>query len=280
MIKIVTDSTCDMPAQLFQQYDITVVPINIQFGTETYEEGITIDRPTFYRKIEEMGIIPTTSQPSAGQFVEAYQKVAEGGATSILSIHITSKRSGTYQSAELARSMLPEMDIHCFDTLSLSAGLGFSVLEAARAIEAGKSMDEILRRLAYIRDDLRVFLTPATLKYLQMSGRVGKLSGALASLLNVKPVIIVEDGLLDVSERVRTRKKALERMLELTEEAHGVEAPINLAVIHAEAPDEAHDLMGWARARFNCAETFVEDLAASLAVHGGPGIIGLISYKV
>lgn len=280
MIKIVTDSTCDMPAHLFQRYGITVVPINIQFGAETYEEGITIDRPTFYRKIEEMGIIPTTSQPSAGQFVEAYRRVASEGATSILSIHITSKRSGTYQSAELASTMLPELDIHCFDTLSLSAGLGLSVMEAARAIEAGKSMDEILQRLAYIRDDLRVFLTPATLKYLQMSGRIGKLSGALASLLSVKPVIVVENGLLDVTERIRTRKKALERTLELTEEAHGTEDPINLAIVHAEAPDEAHDLMERARARFNCAESFVEDLAASLTVHGGPGIIGVISYRV
>ncbi|HID87527.1 MAG TPA: DegV family protein [Anaerolineae bacterium] len=279
MIKIVTDSTCDLPIHLFQQYDITVVPINIQFGTETYQEGITMDRPTFYRKIEEMGIIPTTSQPSAGQFVEVYRRVAAEGATSILSLHLTSKRSGTYQSAELARSMLPELDIHVFDTLSLSAGLGFSVLEAARAIEAGKSVDEILQRLEIIRDNLRIFLTPATLKYLQMSGRVGKLSGALASLLNVKPIIVVEDGLLDVTERVRTRRKALERLLELTEEAHGKD-PINLAVVHAETPDEAQDLMERARARLNCVESFVEDLATSLAVHGGPGIIGVISYKV
>lgn len=279
MIKIVTDSTCNLPPDLLQRYDIKVVPTNIQFGSETYEEGVTIARGTFYRKIEELGIMPTSSQPSGGQFVEVYRELA-GEGHSILSIHITGKLSGTCQSAELAKSMLPELDIEVFDSLSISMGTGFLVLAAARAVEEDKSMTEILDLLRGVRSRMNVFFTVATLKYLQMSGRVGRLQEALASLIKIKPIIKVEDGVLEAFQRVRTRRQSLGRLLELTEEAVGTSDPIRIAVIHAEAPEEAQVLMGKAKTRFNCVETFVDDLSITLAVHGGPGLIGLIAYKV
>ena len=279
MIKIVTDSTCNLPPDLMQRYDIKVVPTNIQFGSETYEEGVTITRDTFYRKIEELGIMPASSQPSGGQFVEVYRELA-GEGHSILSIHITSKLSGTCQSAELAKSMAPELDIEVFDSLSISMGTGFLVLAAARAAEEDKSMTEILDLLRGIRSRMNVFFTVATLKYLQMSGRVGRLQEALAALIKIKPIIKVEDGVLEAFQKVRTRRQSLGRLLELTEEAVGTSDPIRIAVIHAEAPEEAQALMEKVRTRFNCVETFVDDLSITLAVHGGPGLIGLIAYKV
>jgi len=279
MIKIVTDSTCNLPPHLLQRYDIKVVPTNIQFGSETYEEGVTIARDTFYRKIEELGIMPTSSQPSAGQFVEVYRELA-GEGHSILSIHITSKHSGTCQSALLAKSMLPGVDIEVFDSLSISMGTGFQVLAAARAAEEGRSIAEILDLLQRIRSRMIIFFTVATLKYLQMSGRVGRLQEALAALINIKPIIKVEDGVLKAFQRVRTRRQSLDRLLELIEEAVGTSDPIRIAVIHAKAPEEAQALMGKARMRFNCVEIFVDDLSITLAVHGGPGLIGLIAYKV
>ncbi len=276
-VKIVTDSTADVPQPLLERYDIRVVPINIQFGAETYQEGIDIDRPTFLRKLEEA--MPTSSQPSPGQFVEVYRELAEGG-HSILSIHLTSKHSGTYQSAVLAKSMLPEADIEVFDTLSISMGTGYQVLAAARAIEEGKGMGEILRLLEGIRSRMYIYLTPATLKYLQRSGRVGKLAGALASLLNVKPIIKVEDGLLEAFEKVRTRSKSIDRLVELTAQMVGTTEPVKLAIAHAQAHDEAEALQARLEETFNCDEMHVVDLACSLTVHGGPGIIGIISYKV
>ncbi len=279
MIKIVTDSTADVPQELMEKYDIRTVPINIQFGTETYQEGIEIDRSTFLRKLDEFPTMPTSSQPSPGQFVEVYQELAEQG-HSILAIIITSKHSGTYQSAVLAKSMLPEADIAVFDTLSISIGTGYQVLAAARAAEEGKSMGEILQLLEGIRSRMYLYLTPATLKYLQKSGRVGKLSGALASLLNVKPVIKVEDGVLEAFQNVRTRSKAIDRMVELTAEAVGTTDPVKIGIPHAEAPDEAEKLGKRVEKTFNCDEVIVADLACSLTVHGGPGIIGLVSYKV
>ena len=279
MIKIVTDSTADIPKELLDRYDIRLVPINIQFGTETYQEGIDIDRPTFFRKLDEYPSIPTSSQPSPGQFAEVFKELAEQG-HSILCIVITSKHSGTYQSGVLAKSMLPEAEIEVFDTLSISIGTGYQVLAAARAAEEGKSMEEIVRILEGIRSRMYLYLTPATLKYLQKSGRVGKLAGALGSLLNVKPIIKVEDGTLEAFQNVRTRSKAIDCIVEMTAEAVGTTDPVKLAIPHAEVPDEAEALRKRLESTFNVDEMHVVPLACSLTVHGGPGIIGIISYKV
>ena len=279
MIKVVTDSTADIPQELLDRYDIRTVPINIQFGTETYQEGIDIDRPTFFRKLDEYPTIPTSSQPSPGQFIEVFRPLAEDG-HSIISIHVTSKHSGTYQSALLAKSMLPEADIEVFDSLSISIGTGYQVLAAARAAEEGKNMGEIIEMLEGIRSRMSLYLTPATLKYLQKSGRVGKLAGALGSLLNVKPIIKVEDGVLEAFQNVRTRSKALERIVELTAEAVGTTEPVKIGIPHAEVPDEAEELRKRLESIFNVDEMQVVPLACSLTVHGGPGIIGIVAYQV
>jgi len=226
-----------------------------------------------------LGIIPTSAQPSPGRFADIYRELTDQG-HSILSITITSKHSGTYQSAILAKDMVPEADVEVFDSASISFGTGYMVLEATRAAEAGQSRESILKRLEEIRDNMCLSFTPATLKYLRMSGRVGGLAAAFGSLLNIKPIIIMEDGLLEAREKVRTRAKAINRALELTEQAMGTTDPINLAVFHARSPEEGQAILEKAQARFNCQETMIGDLVASLAVHGGPGILGLFAYKV
>jgi len=279
MIKVVTDSTADIPSELLERYDIRLVPINIQFGTETYREGIDIDRPTFFRKLDEYPTIPTSSQPSPGQFVEVFRPLAEDG-HAIISIHVTSKHSGTYQSALLAKSMLPEANIEVFDSLSISMGTGYQALTAARAAEEGQSMGEIIELLEAIRARTSLYLTPATLRYLQKSGRVGKLAGALGALLNVKPVIKVEDGVLEAFQNVRTRSKAVDRLVELTAEAVGTTDPVKIGIPHAEVPDEAEELGKRLGRTFKVDEMHVVPLACSLTVHGGPGIMGIIAYKV
>jgi DegV family protein with EDD domain len=279
MIKIVTDSTNNLPDDIIERYDIRVAPISIQFGDETYEEAIDIDRATFYRKIDEMGIIPTTAQPTPAWFAKHYQELTDQG-HSILVITITSKHSGTYESAGLAKTMVPEADVAVFDSLSISLGTGWMVLEAARAIEEGQDRGQILSRLEKIRDQHSFIFTPATLKYLQMSGRVSTLRGALGSLLSVKPIIILDDGLLDARESIRTRGKATDRLISFTEEMLGTTDPVKLAVVHARAPEEGQALLDRAKAHFNCQETMMADLVASLAVHGGPGILMLTGYKV
>ncbi|OGO16789.1 MAG: hypothetical protein A2Z14_06945 [Chloroflexi bacterium RBG_16_48_8] len=278
MIRIITDSTCNLPPETLEKYNIRIAPISIQFLDETYEEDIDIDRDTFYRKIDEMGIIPTTSQPTPAWFAKFYEE-ADPEKDEVLVITITQKHSGTYDSAILAKSMVPDVEVTVFDSASISLGTGWMILEAARAVEEGKDMETILKRLEHIRDNSTLFLTPAVLKYLQMSGRVGKLQGAIASLLNVKPIIGLTDGALAAIENVRTRGKAIERLLTLTKEAFG-DKPVKVAVIHARAEEDGRKLLELVKKRFNVQEVLFGDLVASLAVHGGPGVIAVFAYPV
>jgi DegV family protein with EDD domain len=281
MIRIATDSTCDLPPGYFQDYDITVVPINIQFGTESYEDGVTIDRETFIRKIDEMGILPTTSQPSAGQFGQYYETLAGEGATDIISLHVTSKLSGTYQSAVMAQELMEgQVRVHPFDSESGSVALGFMCMEASRMSRAGKSVAEIMSRMEEIRERGCLLLTLKDLRYAQMSGRTGRLQSSLASLLSIKPIVLLEDGLLDVVEQVRTQKKAIDRLIDILTERVGRSEPVNLAAVHAMAPEAGQALLDKAEGLFNCQETFIADLTSSLVVHFGPGTLGLFAYRV
>jgi DegV family protein with EDD domain len=277
MIRIVTDSTCDLPVEWIAQHDIHVVPIHIQFGTETYRNGQTIDRPTFYRRVEQAGMLPKTSQPPPSDFVRMYQAIA-GPTDEILSIHVTGKLSGTFNSAQLAaEALVDSIKVHVFDSWAGSGGLGFMCLDAARMAEAGKSSVEILKRLEFTRPQVNHLFTMANLKFAEMSGRVNKLQSVLASLLNVKPIVRAEGGLMEVADQVRTRKRAIERVLSMARERVG-EAKVNLAVIHAQAPDEAAELLEQARQALKVGEAFVHDLALSLAVHFGPGTLAVVTY--
>ena len=279
MVKIITDSTCNLDDELLARHDVRVAPIAIQFGEQTFEEGIDIDRDTFYSRIERTGRIPTTSQPSPSWFERFYREVHAQGDQALV-ITVTSKHSGTYQSALLAKAMVPQASVEVFDSASISLGTGWMVVEAARASERGQPLSSILDRLEHIRRHLALALTPATLKYLQMSGRVGKLQGTLASLLDVKPIIAVRDGLLGAGERVRTRSKALHHLVDYIQEQTRLATAVNLAVIHARAPEDGQHLLDLARRVLPVREVLIADLVASLAVHGGPGIVGLAAYPV
>jgi DegV family protein with EDD domain len=277
MIKIVADSTCNLSDEIVQQYDLRIAPIAIQFGQESYEEGIDIDRDTFYRKIEELGIIPTSSQPSPAWFAKHYKELQS---ETVLVITVTRKHSGTFESAIMAKSMVPEADVEVFDSSSISLGTGWMVLEAARMVEAGAALPEVLRHLEAIRAKSRLFLTPLTLKYLQMSGRVGRLQSAIASMLKVKPIIYLEEGALEAGENVRTRSKALARLVDLLDYHFGQDQPLNLAVIHARAEADAEWLLNKAKEVLNIREFLMDELVPSLAVHGGPGVIGIFGYPI
>jgi DegV family protein with EDD domain len=279
MLKVIADSTCNLAQETLDEYDIRIAPIPIQFGDETFEEGVDIDRDLFYKKIEETGIIPTSSQPTPAWFGRYYKELHQQG-HSILVITVTGKHSGTFNSATMAKSLTPEADVHVFDSKSISLGTGWMVLEAVRAIQAGVAQSDVVSRIEGIRERAKLFMTPATLKYLQMSGRVGTLQGALASLLSIKPIIHLKDGLLEVMDNVRTRGKSLNQLIDHLEEAVGTTAPVNLAVIHARAREEGLSVLERAKDVFNVQETLFGDLVASLSAHGGPGIIGLFAYPL
>jgi DegV family protein with EDD domain len=277
VIKIVTDSTCDLPDDWFSRYEVTVVPINIQFGLETFHEGVTMTPALFYERIRASGSLPTTSQPSVGEFSQVYEALSQDG-DEILSIHLTSKLSGTWQSAMLAAKQLQNrVDVTVVDSLTSSAGLGFMVRDAAGLAEAGWSAAAIKAQLEARRPQVHVFVMLKDLQYARMSGRVGRLRETLASLLQVKPIIGTEEGALVPLERVRGEKQGLARILALAEAAIK-DKPVHVAVAHAQNPGQAADLLAEAKARLNCRDSFMADLAISLAVHFGPGTVGLATY--
>jgi DegV family protein with EDD domain len=281
MIKIVTDTTCDLPPAWVEEYDITIVPINIQFGTEAYQEGVDLDWDLFYRKIEETGLLPTTSQPSIGAFAETYRRLAGEGADAIISTHVTSKLSGTYDSAvRAAEEVKDEVKVYPHDSLAGAPALGLACVEASRMARAGKTAEEIIARLDEIRSRINVLLVLESLEYPRKSGRVGGLSAALGSLLKMKPIVSLKDGLLETVETVRTRSKSLERVVDIAEERVGTTALINMGVVHARAPEVGQEIYSKVTERFNCQDSYMVELCASLTVHFGPGVIGLCFYEV
>jgi DegV family protein with EDD domain len=277
VLKIVTDTTCDIPAAWLNQYNLIRLPINIQFGLETFQEGVTITPATFYERIERENLLPTTSQPAVGQFSQLYTALAADG-SEILSIHVTSKLSGTWQAACLsAKHLAGQVKISVVDSLTGSAGLGFMVREAAHLAEAGLSSAEIVSRLEARRSQIEVLIMLNDLRYARMSGRVGRLREALVSLLNIKPIVGVEAGALLPVDRVRSQRQGLARMVALAE-TKLEDKPVHVGVVHALAPGAASQLLEHLQQRLNCQDTFITDLALSLAVHFGPGTVGFAAY--
>lgn len=275
MLRIVTDGAADLPAGWDEEFDIQIVPINIHFGEETYLQYLEMDLEKFYNKVSSGSVFPKTSQPSPHQFSEFYKTIAREGDT-ILSIHVTSKLSGTYASAVAAADDLHgKYNIVPFDSAGGSLGIAFMCRAARQMEQAGRSLEEILDYLDLMREKIQIIFTLDDLEYARRSGRVGTLSAALASVLNVKPIAVLKDGVLNMVDRVRTRKAALSRVLEMGKEAIGDQA-VHLGVVHARDPKSAESLMELAKERFNYLDTVQSDLSVSLAINLGPGTVGLV----
>ena len=277
MLHIVTDGAADLPPAWEQEFDIHIIPINIQFGDKTYLQFVDMGFDDFYKKVDETKTIPKTSQPSPHQFSEYYKKIAKPGET-ILSIHVTSKLSGTYASAVMAAEELKDMfNVVPFDSAGGSMGIGFMCRTARQMERAGKSVEEIVKHLESVRARIQIFLTLDKLDYARMSGRVGTLSAALASVLNVKPIAVLKDGIVNMTDKVRTRKAALERVLELGKQVYGDE-PVHLAVVHARDLASGQALLDQAKKVFNVRSSELTDLSIALAINFGPGTVGLVLY--
>ena len=277
MLHIVTDGAADMPAEWAEEYGIHTIPINIQFGETTYLQFIDLDFESFYEKVAETKMVPKTAQPSPHQFVEFYKSIASEGDT-ILSIHVTSKLSGTYASAVIAAEELKgQFNIITYDSAGGSMGLGFMCREARKMADAGKSTDEIIAYWDKVKADVQIILTLDTLEYARMSGRVGALSAALASVLNVKPIAVLKDGIVEMVGKVRTRKAALKHVIEMAQEAYG-DRPMYLGIVHARDLASGEQLLADAKSLFNVKDTVLTDLSLSLATNFGPGTVGIVLY--
>ncbi|HND49072.1 MAG TPA: DegV family protein [Anaerolineales bacterium] len=279
MLRIVTDGAVDLPTEWYKEYDIHRIPINVHFGEEkTFIQDVELDQDGFYKLVDGKTLPhPKTSQPSPHQFAEFYKKIAQPGDT-ILSIHITSKLSGTYASSVAAAEELKgTYTVVPVDTLCGTMGTAFMCRSARQMERAGKSVDEIKTFIEGVRSKTHVILTLETLEYAKRSGRVGTLSAALASVLNVKPIAMLKDGIVDMVDRVRTRKGAIDRVLDLAKENVG-DSPVHIGVVHARDEASAKSLLEEAKKRFNVKESFLTDLSISLVINFGPGTVGLVLY--
>lgn len=277
MLRIVTDGAADLPPEWGKEFDIDIIPINIHFGEKTYLQFVDLDFEGFYKMVGEASDFPKTSQPSPHQFVEYYNKIAQPGDT-ILSMHITSKLSGTYASAVAAAEEVKDVfKVITVDSAGGSMGLGFMCRAARQMERAGKSVEEIVKYVELVRASVQIILTLDTLDYARRSGRVGTLSAALASVLNVKPVAVLKDGVVNMVDKVRTRKASLERILQMGMEAYG-DKPVYLAVVHARDAESGRSLLEEAKKRFNVRDSVMTDLSISLAINFGPGTVGLVLY--
>ena len=275
-MRIVSDSTADLPISIIDEYNVEIVPLRVHFGEEVFLDWVEMKPEKFYDKLTSTDILPRTSQPSPADFVKKYKEIGEG--ETIISIHISSNLSGTYQSAMMARDMLPEMDIHVFDTKLASMAHGAVVMEAARAAREDKSREEVLHLVKEMIDKVKVYFMVNTFEYLQKNGRIGRAQAMLGSLLKVKPILTLEDGIVTPKEKARGRAKALDRLVKICLDEFGSKNPVKIALIHGNVLEEALKLKEMVEGVFKFEEAVISDLGAVIGSHTGPGVVGIVMY--
>lgn len=273
-VAIVTDSTSDIPPQLARARGITVVPLTLNFEGRSLLDGVDIRPTEFYRKLPNATTHPTTSQPAAGQFAEAYSSLLQDH-DEVVSIHISEKLSGTYASAVQGAEMTDSARVKVVDSQLVSMSLGLVTLAAAQLAVEGMSGGAISDKVTAMRGDVQTYFSVATLEFLRRGGRIGRASALVGSVLQVKPVLCIRDGLVTPLERVRTFDRALHRIVELARE---VDRGHGLTVIVGHADSEA-DAERVARELEPVAETLViHPLGPVVGAHAGPGVVGLGCY--
>jgi DegV family protein with EDD domain len=279
MLRIVMDGAGDMPAEWGEEFDIQVIPVSIHFKEQTYTQGVDLSNEDFYQMVEKTGEIPKTSQPTPQQFIDFYKKIAEPGDT-ILSMHVTKKLSGTFESAQLAaRELEDEYQIIALDSANGSAGIGFMCRDARLMERRGASVQQVVAKMEEIRRNISIALVLDTLDYARMSGRVKTLQAAFASILNVKPIVELIDGDLRMSDKVRTMRRALLAVIDKTRGYHG-EKKLNVAVVQARTPKSGEAFLEQVRISLNCNELIMTDLSIAVAANLGPGAVGIVAYPV
>jgi DegV family protein with EDD domain len=280
MVHIVTDSTASLPKELVEQYGIHVAPQIVNFGEEGFRAGVDLTIDEFYDRLAEAEGVPTTSQPPAGEFFKIFDPLVSKGDT-VLAVVVSNELSGSYLSAQGAAEMLPNADIHVIDSRSVSAPLGFMVLEAARMAQAGSDLETIKTRLGQMMAGFQIYFLVDTLEYLRKGGRIGGAAALLGTALRLKPVLTIRDGRVESFERVRTKAKAVAHLKELVRAGlnpHGEDRRY-LATVHGNVPEEGKALHAELVTEFQPHESLLTDLTPAIAVHSGPGLLAVAFFE-
>lgn len=273
-VAIVTDSTAYIPQDLVDKYDIRVAPQVLIWGEETLLDGVDIQPQEFYTRLQKDSVHPSTSQVTPGKFKEIFEELLDED-KEIIAILLSEKLSGTIDSAEQAIEFFPDAPIEIVDSETTAMAMGFIVLAVARAIEEGATLAECKALAKKAVPHTGVVFAVDTLEFLHRGGRIGSGSRFLGTALNIKPILEVEDGRVEAVERIRTRKKSLNRMVELIEEKVGNRQPVRLAALHANAKEEARLVLEQASQRLNPVETIYSEVSPVVGTHAGPGTVGL-----
>ncbi|WP_199617858.1 DegV family protein [Paenibacillus alkalitolerans] len=280
-VRIVVDSTADIPLEERRRLGIEMVPLKVHFGKETYLDSVTITSEQFFDKLAAAKDMPTTSQPSPADFLETYKKLLEEPDTAIISIHLSSAFSGTYQSAVLAKSLLgTEADIRIVDSKSASLGFGLLAMAAAEAVQSGKDIDHCMRLIETLKANTRLYFLVDTLEYLHRNGRIGKASAVFGSLLNIKPILSIDnEGMIYPVDKVRGSKKAMNRIVELFQnDFSGKE--VDVTIVHANAVPAGQQFEAVLREHFSVRNTSYYTLGPVIGTHVGPGTLGVFVTAV
>jgi DegV family protein with EDD domain len=270
-IKIVTDSTCDLPDEVIKEYDITVVPVYVNLGEESYQDGVDLNRNEFYSRIERHKIYPTTASPAIDHFSKAFSKLASKGADCILSIHLSSSIGGVFNVAQLASKNVKRILVHTFDTGQISIGTGFIVAAAAKMAKAGKNLNEIIASIQDLANRTYTFAMVDNLNFLKHSGRISQFKTLLGSILQVKPVLRFYRGIPSV-EVVRTSKAAFDHLIRSIRSLGNLE---RLSVLHINAHERALILLREAEKQFaGQLSPRIIEVSPAIGTHIGPGAVG------
>jgi DegV family protein with EDD domain len=276
-IAVITDTDSSLPFEVSVRQNIYQVPITINFGEQSYEAVYAINDADTFRRIDQEGKLPTTAAPSPGKFITAYKNAFDAGATKIVCLCVSKEVSATYAAALTARESFPDREITVIDSGTLSMGLGYQVLTAAEAASQGASMQEIIALIQSLQQRTFLYAALSTLKYLAMGGRVSNLAAGMATVLNVKPILTIREGKLDLLERVRTQKKAWQRVIELSAIATGNRQIERMCVLHVNSPAMARQFEAEIRSRMACpADILLVEVSPGLSVHSGSGMVGTV----
>ncbi|HMM97391.1 MAG TPA: DegV family protein [Anaerolineales bacterium] len=277
-VAVVTDGASSLTPAMGKEYGLHVAPVYVTFNEQTYLSGVNLDAAEFYRLLRANKKLPTTAQPTAQDFIDIYTKLADE-VDEIVTVVISHHMSATLQSALMAQEQFKTVPVHVIDSESVTLGLGMMAIAAAHAAAQGQDAQQVVQLLEKIKQSMSVIFTVETLEYLQKGGRIGGATAFLGSALSIKPILYIKDGRIEPLERVRTRKRAIARLLELVEEKVG-KSEAHFAVLHCEAEGEARELGEQVKAKFNCAELVIAEAGPVIGTHAGPGTLGLGFYPV
>ncbi len=276
-IAIITDTDSSIPFALAARYNLYQIPMTINFGEESYEAVYAINDADTFRRIDKEGRLPTTAAPSPGKYITAFKKTFDSGVQKIICLCVSKEVSATYSAALTARESFPDREILVIDSGTLSMGLGYLALAAAEAASEGASISDISAIIEDLQPRTHLFAALSTLKYLAMGGRVSNLAASMGNMLNVKPILTIRDGKLDLLERVRTQKKAWERVIELAAIKTGDKHIEKMCILHVNAPEMAQQFTSEIRSRMHCPEEIpLVEVTPGLSIHSGAGMVGTV----